>query len=119
MNLKTFVLITAIIELLAGVGLFLAPQLMPPMADQGPMAFTLARMYGAAAIAIGYYALMVWRHYNPGPIQGFLKTFLVFHVGVTAAALYGYNQGVAEFLPVVALHAIMAGLTIYYTIAKR
>jgi len=119
MNLKAFILVTAIIELLAGVSLFLAPNMLPPMAEQGPMALTLARMYGAAAIAIGYYALMVWRNKNMSSTERFLKTFLVFHIGVAISALYGYNQGIMEFLPVVALHAILALMTIYFTISNR
>ena len=119
MDKRTFVLITAIIELIAGVGLFLAPHLLPPMAEEGPMTLTIARMYGAAATAVGYYALMVWRNYNSDSVESFLKTFLVFHIGVTAATLYGYNQGIEGFLPVIALHAIMAFLTIYYMVSNK
>jgi len=119
MDLKAFVLCTAIIELLAGAGLFIAPGLLPELSGASALSVTLARMYGAAAVAIGYYAFMVWHHYNSGSIQGFLKTFLVFHIGVTVAAYFGYSQGILIFIGVVVLHAILALLTLFYFIKTK
>ncbi len=119
MNLKVFVLITAIIELLAGVGMFLVPDMIPMMEGEGPMALTLARMYGAAALAVGYYALMVWKSFAVGPAKGFCKTFIVFHLGVAVAAYFGYSQGLADFLPVMALHAILGFLSIFYFVSNK
>lgn len=119
MTAKSFVLVTAIIEIGAGALLFIIPSLIPEMEGESAVAFTLARMYGAAALAVGYYALMVWKNYAPGPVQGFLKTFLVFHVGVAAASFGGYNSGVQNFILVASLHLGLALMTIFYIVQVR
>ncbi len=117
--MKIFILITAVIELVAGMTLFLAPEMVPDLSGEGPVSLTLARMYGGAAIAVGYYALMVWRNFNPGPVSGFLKTFAVFHLAVAAAAYAGYIQGVNSFIGVAFLHGILAIVTIYYLVKSN
>ena len=117
--MKHFVLITAVIELVAGMALFLSPEIVPELKGEGAVGLTLARMYGAAALAIGYYALMVWRNFNPGPVHGFLKTFIVFHVGVAVASFFGYVQGLETFIGVVILHGLLALVTVYFLYNSR
>lgn len=119
MTPKTFILVTAIIELLAGAALFIMPTVVPEMAGDSPMAFTFSRMYGAAALTLGYYAIMVWKNYGAGPVQGFLKTFIVFHVGVAVAAYTGYNAGLESFIGVCTLHLVMALLTLFYFVQGK
>lgn len=112
--MKNFILITAIIELIAGIALFITPELVPDLKGASIVALTMARMYGAAAIALGYYALLVWRNFGPGPATGFLKTFTAFHVGVAVASFFGYSQGLTTFIGVVVLHGLLAIITIYF-----
>lgn len=119
MTLKSFVLITAIIEIGAGALLFIMPSMVPEMHGESAMAFTLARMYGAAALAVGYYALMVWKNFSSGPARGFLKTYLVFHIGVAVAAFGGYSSGINNFILVSSLHIGLALLTIFYIVQMR
>ena len=73
--MKLFILFTAVIEIVAGVVFFIYPGLIPDFQGADALAVTLARMYGAAALTVGYYAFMVWKHMNPGAVLGFLKTF--------------------------------------------
>jgi uncharacterized protein YjeT (DUF2065 family) len=119
MSLRPFILITALIEIFVGAGLFIMPEAIPEMAGQSAMALTMTRMYGAAAVAIGYYAFMVWQNFDAGPATGFLKTFIVFHIGVAVASYFGYSQGIESFIPVMALHTIMALMSIFYFVSMR
>lgn len=113
--MKNFVLFTAVLEILAGIVLFCMPQMVPTLAEVSGAGLTMARMYGAAALAVGYFALKVWQNFESHDLKrGFLNTFIVFHVGVAIAIFLGYNGGgVTEFAPGV-LHTVMALITIYF-----
>ena len=103
--MKVFVLITAIIELLAGVVFFFAPHLIPDFANANPLSTTLAKMYGGAAIGLGLFALQVWRHMRSQVMQqAFLKSFLIFHFGVAAAGYFGHSNGAFQDLSTCILH---------------
>lgn len=119
MNLRTFVLITAILELGAGVVFFLVPHLLPQAEPDNALAIMWNRMFGVAAIALAYYAMLVWKNFGVGPATGFTKVFIVFHVGTAAALYYGYSAGYDIFLGGVAFHAIMAMITLFYSIKMR
>jgi len=119
MGFRAFVLITAILEISAGVLFFLVPQLLPGAEDASPLALMWNRMFGAAALSLGYYAMMVWRNFAEGPATGFTKVFLVFHVGTAAALYFGYSAGYDIFIAGVALHAGMAMITLFYSIQMR
>lgn len=113
--MKTFVLISAIIELLAGTAMLLTPNLLPDLNHADVMDIGLARMYGAAAIAVGYFCFQVWQHFDSMHLRtAFLKTMTVFHIGVAAATYVAYTSG-AMTQPVVAiLHSVLAVMTIYF-----
>lgn len=118
--MKVFVLITAVIELLAGVIMFFAPHLIPDFANADTLSITLARMYGGAAIGLGLFALEVWRHMRSQVMQqAFLRSFLIFHFGVSAAAYFGYSNGVFKDPSTCILHLILALVTAYFLFAKR
>ena len=117
--MKLFVLITAIVELLAGVALFLAPTVVPGMEDASVGGLTFARMYGAAALAVGFFALQTWQNMDSRElIQVFLKTFSVFHIGVAVSAFLGYGAGGQDFMGVGILHSLMALITLYFLLKK-
>ena len=118
--MKVFVLITAVIELLAGAVFFFAPHLIPDFANANPLSTTLAKMYGGAAIGLGLFALQVWRHMRSQVMQqAFLQAFLLFHFGVAAAGYFGYSNGAFKDLSTCILHLTLGLITAYFLITKR
>lgn len=118
--MKVFVLITAVIELLAGAVFFFAPHLIPDFANANPLSTTLAKMYGGAAIGLGLFALHVWRHMRSQVMQqAFLKSFLIFHFGVSAAGYYGYSTEAFQDLSTCILHLILGLVTAFFLFQKR
>ncbi|MEZ4888247.1 MAG: hypothetical protein R3E32_26190 [Chitinophagales bacterium] len=117
--MKNFVLLTAILEILAGIILLFVPQIVPTMAESTAMGYTMARMYGAAALAIGYFAVQVWRNFDSHDLKkAFLNTFILFHTGVAVAIFIAYSGGGAsEFAPGI-LHTVLALITIFYFAKK-
>ncbi len=118
--MKVFVLITAVIELLAGMVFFFAPHLIPDFANANPLSTTLAKMYGGAAIGLGLFALQVWRHMRSQVMQQvFLKSFIIFHFGVSAAGYYGYSNEAFQDLSTCILHLMLGLATVYFLFQKR
>lgn len=118
--MKVFVLITAVIELLAGIAMLFTPHLIPDFANADALSNTLARMYGAAAIGLGFFALQTWQHMRSQVMQkAFLQTFLVFHIGVAAAGYWGFSNGGFKDPSVAILHLTLALVTAYFFFRKR
>lgn len=118
--MKVFILITAAIEILAGALMFFAPHLIPDLAQSDAQAHILARMYGAAAIGLGFFAFQAWQHMRSQVMQNaFLQTFVVFHIGVAVAAYLGYNNGSFKDPSVATLHFLLAIITAYFYFKKR
>ena len=118
--MKIFILITAIIELLAGVLLFLVPRQVPGFKNADSIATTWASMYGAAAIGLGFFALQAWNYYADAEmVHSFLLTFIVFHAGVMAAAFRGSRAGLKDMTGVAILHGILLLATLYFYIQMR
>lgn len=118
--MKVFVLITAVIELLAGALMLFAPHLIPDFAKSNAQTITLVRMYGAAALALSFFAFQVWQHMRSQVMQiAFLQTFLIFHIGVAAAGYYGYSTGGFKDPGVSILHLLLALGTAYFFFTKR
>ena len=118
--MKVFVLITAVIELLAGLVFFFAPHVIPDFANANPLSTTLAKMYGGAAIGLGLFALQVWRHMRSQVMQqAFLRSFLLFHLGVSAAGYFGYTSGAFRDLSTCILHLLLAIGTAYFLFTKQ
>lgn len=113
--MKRFILISAIIELLAGLVLFFVPQLVPDLA-QGPGShMAMGRMYGAAALGLGIFAFQVWRNFdNEKLVQVFLSSFLIFHLTVFIAMISSFMAGVFATPGAALLHLILAIVTAYY-----
>lgn len=118
--MKVFVLITAVIELLAGLVFFFAPHLLPDLANANPLSTTLAKMYGGAAIGLGLFALQVWRHMRSQVMQlAFLQSFLIFHFGVAVAGYFGYSNGAFQGLSACILHSLLGLVTAYFYFMNR
>ena len=112
--MKTFILISSIIELFFGAIFFAFPSLIPDLKDGSVMAITLARMYGAIAIALGYFAFMVFKNYNRGELVLCLKTYLIFNFGVYVACFFGYRSGIETMLGGCGLHLILGLICFYF-----
>jgi len=118
--MKIFILITAIIELLAGFIMFLVPRQIPALKNAEPSTLTFASMYGAAAIGLGFYALQAWNYYADAEmVQSFLLTFIVFHAGVMAAAYRGSRSGLKDMTGVAILHGVLMLATLFFYIQLR
>lgn len=118
--MKVFILITAVIELLAGIAMLLVPHLIPDFANANDLSLTLSRMYGGAAIGLGLFALQVWRHMRSQVMQqAFLQSFLIFHLAVSGAAYFGFSNGAFKDPAVAILHLILALVTAYFYFKSR
>lgn len=113
--MKVFILVSAIIELLAGIILFFMPQLVPDLA-QGPSShLAMARMYGAGAIGLGIFAFQTWRNLNnEALVKAFLTSFLAFHLFVFIAFVASFMAGVFANPIAALLHFVLAIFTAYY-----
>ena len=118
--MKPFILVNAILEIGAGILFLTAPALVPGTEDTSLDGLIFLRMYGAAALAAGTTALMIWRHYDRTDLHKvFLTLFSVFHVGVTVANAIGYASGEENCLPVFVLHGVLAIITIFFYTKHR
>jgi len=116
--MKRFILITAVIELLAGAVLFLAPQLVSDLAQEPGSHMAMARMYGAGALGLGVFAYLVWKNAdNQTLVKTFLAAFTVFHlctfIGITSSVIAGVFA-IASGLGAAMLHLILAIITARY-----
>ena len=116
--MRLFILITCLIELLAGIVFFVCPTIIPEFAQAEVMTLAVVRIYGGAAITLGWYAYMVWKNFAPGPAMGFLKTFAVFQLLVAIACYWGYAGGIGNMLGGVVLHGVMWLITVYFMMRK-
>lgn len=113
--MKIFILINAILEIVAGVALFLFPKKLPGFGEASEDSLTWTSMYGAAALAVGFFAFQVWRSYpNAELTYTFLLTFIIFHAGVMTAAYKGHRAGLKDMMPVAILHGLMAIGTVFF-----
>jgi len=118
--MKVFILISAIIELLAGIVLFFMASKVPDLADLGAGNLALLKLYGAAALAMGVFGLTVWKNFdNDGMVNSFLVTFLVFHFGVALAAWNAANVGVLPDMMTTGLHTALGLITAYFLVKRR
>ena len=49
------------LEILAGIVLLLIPTIAPGVADTDAVGLTFTRMYGGAALAVGFFAIQTWQ----------------------------------------------------------
>lgn len=116
--MKWFVLLNAIIEIAAGLIFMFMPGLIPGFETADAQSHLVCRMYGAAALALGLYALMVFLHFAEGPLRGFLKTFTIFHLGVALANFQGFRAGLEDSAGALGLHGVL-GVICLILLLKR
>lgn len=118
--MKVFVLITAAIEILAGLIMLFVPGAIPDLAGADVNTLVFVRMYGAGAITVALFALAVWKNFENLAFQDmFVRGFTVFHIGVTLANIWGYNNGAAHCLKVAILHGVLALITLFFFTTYR
>ena len=62
--MRKFFLLTAIIEILAGLALFFAAEKIPDLINANPLTIGFAKMYGVAAFSLGLFALFSWKYFD-------------------------------------------------------
>ncbi|MEZ4883961.1 MAG: hypothetical protein R3E32_04405 [Chitinophagales bacterium] len=113
--MKLFILLTGIGELLVGLLMFLKPNAIPQFAKASPITRATARMYGAAAISIAVFALLVGTNFEQIELhQPFLTVYLVFHALVAASVFLAIRSGESADTKVGILHTILAVITAYF-----
>lgn len=118
--MKPFVLLSAVIEIIAGIIFLFFPRLIPDFAQASAGHVGLIRMYGAAALALGFFAFQVWQHMRSQVMQNaFLQTYLIFNVGVAVAIYTCYVAGVFSDLGGTILHTVLALVTAFFYFKKR
>ena len=73
--MRKFFLLTAIVEILAGLALFFAADKIPDLINANPLTIGFAKMYGVAAFSIGLFALYSWKFFNSKKPKSCLKIF--------------------------------------------
>jgi len=117
--MKWFVLLNAIIEIAAGLVFMFMPSLIPGFESADAQAHVVCRMYGAAALALGWYALLVFLHFAEGPFRGFLKTFTVFHLGVALANFHGMQAGLNDSMGALGFHGVLGVICLILLLTRR
>ncbi|MBT8220934.1 MAG: hypothetical protein KJP00_13985 [Bacteroidia bacterium] len=118
--MKSFILITAVVELIAGLLLFFHPSLIPNIAGADANHFNLLRMYGAAAIGMGLFAFFTWQQFsNEALVSTFLIVILVFHICVAIASNAVTGSGLFADLNVTILHALLGLVTAYFWLKNK
>ena len=118
--MKKFILISTIIELLAGTIMFFVPQVVPDFAEGVASHMAMARMYGAAALGLGIFAFYTWRNVdNPVMVKAFLSAFLVFNIGAFIGILSSFLAGVFANPGGAILHLVLAIFSAFYFIKNN
>lgn len=117
--MKWFVLLNAVIEIIAGLVFMFMPGLIPGFESADAQTHVVCRMYGGAALALGFYALMVFLRFAEGPLRGFLKTFTVFHLGVALANLHGVQAGLDDSIGALGLHGLLGIICLFLMVTRK
>ncbi|MFK7908258.1 MAG: hypothetical protein AB8B69_24220 [Chitinophagales bacterium] len=113
--MQVFILLTGIGELLVGLLMFLKPNAIPQFAKASPTTRATARMYGAAAISIGVFAVMVGLHLEEASLlHHFLIIYLIFHILVAASVFLAIRVGESADTKIGILHTILAAITAFF-----
>ncbi|MGK0388922.1 MAG: hypothetical protein ACI94Y_001655 [Maribacter sp.] len=116
--MKTFILLNVLIEITAGLIFLIMPTLIPGVSETDITGIGFARMYGAGAIAFAAINFQIWKMENKDIFSIAIRTIVIFHTGVTLAALISYNSGADSFLAVSVFHGIMMSIALYFLLKK-
>lgn len=115
-DVKTLLAATAVIELGAGLGLLSCPSAMVALLVGAPLealaALTVARVGGAAVLALGVASWLARGDADSRAARGLVAAMLIYNVAVVvilAFAGVGYGLRGVALWPAVVLHAAMIG----------
>ena len=81
--MRKFFLLTAIVEILAGLVLFFATHKIPEFNNVSSLTIGFVKMYGVAAFSLGLFALYFWKFFNLKKLHiPFLTIFSIFNIGI-------------------------------------
>ncbi len=118
--MRKFFLLTAIIEIIAGLSLFFAAEKIPDLINADPLTIGFAKMYGVAAFSLGLYALFSWKFFNLKILHNpFLIIFSIFNLGVAFAVVqsslnFGFENPAPGYF-----HLILGLVAIYFLLKKK
>ena len=118
--MRIFFLLTAIIEIIAGLSLFFATGKIPDLINADPLTIGFAKMYGVAAFSLGLYALFSWKFFNLKILHNpFLIIFSIFNFGVAFAVVqsslnFGFENPAPGYF-----HLILGLVAIYFLLKKK
>jgi len=118
--MRKFFLLTAIIEIIAGLSLFFAAEKIPDLINADPLTIGFAKMYGVAAFSLGLYALFSWKFFNLKILHNpFLIIFSIFNFGVAFAVVqsslnFGFENPAPGYF-----HLILGLVAIYFLLKKK
>ena len=86
--MRKFFLLTAIVEILAGLVLFFATNKIPEFNNVNSLTIGFVKMYGIAAFSLGLFALYFWKFFNLKKLHiPFLTIFSIFNIGIAFAVI--------------------------------
>ena len=118
--MRKFFLLTAIIEILAGISLFFAAEKIPDLINANPLTIGFAKMYGVAAFSLGLYALFSWKYFDLKKLHNpFLVIFSIFNFGIAFAVIqsslnFGFENPAPGYF-----HLILGLVAIYFLLKKK
>ena len=117
--MRKFFLLTAIVEILAGLALFFAAEKIPDLINANPLTIGFAKMYGVAAFSLGLFALFSWKYFDLKILHiPFLIIFSIFNIGIAFAVIQSsLNFGFEN--PAPGYFHLILGLTALYFLYKK
>jgi len=118
--MRKFFLLTAIVEILAGLALFFAADKIPDLINANPLTIGFAKMYGVAAFSIGLFALYSWKFFNSKKLHiPFLTIFSIFNIGIAFAVIqsnlnFGFENPAPGYF-----HLILGLIGIYFILKTK
>ena len=118
--MKRFFLITALLEILAGIILFFITEKIPEFKNASKLTLGFAKMYGVSAFSLGLFALYVWKFFENKKLhKPFLIIFSIFNLGIAHSIINSYlNNGFENPYPGI-FHFILAIIGLYFLFKKK
>ena len=118
--MRKFFLLTAIVEILAGIVLFFVADRIPEFNNASQLTLGFAKMYGIAAFSLGLFALYIWRFFNLNNLhKPFLIIFSIFNIGIAYTVIQS-NLSSGFETPVPGLfHLVLGCIGLYFIIKKK
>ena len=115
--MKIFIIVVGLLELLVGSVLMINPRLMAAYKKGNNALITTARMYGAAAISIGIFAVYIYLNFENTILhEPFLIVFVAFHFLVSLAIIISFLLKQTRDLKIAILHGLFFIITLYFLI---